>query len=69
MFGEKRLIEALNQNPDAEPEELVGNVRKAVDDFVKDASQFDDLTMLCFKYYGISSGAENTPDQGSSISP
>ena len=69
MFGEKRLIEALNQNSDADPEELVGNVRKAVDDFVKDASQFDDLTMLCFKYYGISSGAENRPDQGSSISP
>ena len=26
------------------------NVRKAVDDFVQDFEQFDDLTMLCIKY-------------------
>ena len=62
MFGEKRLIEALNQNSDAEPEELLGNVRKAIDDFVKDAPQYDDITMLSFKYYGISSGTENNPE-------
>ena len=62
MFGEKRLIEALNQNSDAEPEELLGNVRKAIDDFVKDAPQYDDITMLSFKYYGISSVTENNPE-------
>jgi len=28
------------------------NVRKAVDDFVQDFEQFDDLTMLCIKYNG-----------------
>ena len=28
------------------------NVRRAVDTFVKDAEQFDDLTMLCLEYKG-----------------
>ena len=60
MFGEERLIDALNQNPDAEPEMLLGNVRKAVDDFVKDAPQYDDLTMLSFKYFGISDHPDNS---------
>ena len=52
MFGTDRMLEALNREPDAEPEKIIGNVRQAVDDFVKDAEQFDDLTMLCFEYHG-----------------
>ena len=50
MFGEKRLVDALNEDPEASPEVLLGNVRNAVDGFVKDAEQFDDLTMLCLEY-------------------
>ena len=52
MFGTDRLVEALNHDPDASPEALLKNVRKAVDNFVKDAEQFDDLTMLCVEYRG-----------------
>ena len=52
LFGTKRTLEALNTDPDALPEELLKNVRKAVDAFVKDAPQFDDLTMLGFRYFG-----------------
>ena len=52
MFGEKRLTETLNQRPDAEPEALVRHVHDAVDRFADSASQFDDITMLCFKYCG-----------------
>ena len=33
-------------------QELLDNVRKGVDGFVKDAVQFDDLTMLCLEYEG-----------------
>ena len=55
LFGEERLIEALNQEPNPGPEELLPMVRQAVDDFVKDAPQFDDLTMLCFRYLGVRS--------------
>ena len=46
------MIDALNEAPDVPPEELLANVRKAVDDFVKEAPQFDDLTMLCLDYKG-----------------
>ena len=47
LFGTDRMIETLNTDPAASPEQILGNVRAAVDHFVKDAEQFDDLTMLC----------------------
>ena len=46
LFGTSRMIEALNRQPDAAPEKLLENVRSAVNEFVGDAPQFDDLTML-----------------------
>ena len=52
MFGMERMIEALNEGPDATPEELLVNVREAVREFVGDAQQFDDMTMLCVEYKG-----------------
>ena len=52
MFGTDRMLEALNKAPDASPEKLLANVRTAVDGFVKDAEQFDDLTMLCLSFLG-----------------
>ena len=52
LFGTDRMIEALNEDPSVEPEKILGNVRKAVDAFVKDEEQFDDLTMLCLEYKG-----------------
>ena len=52
MFGIDRMLEALNEDPNSAPEQLLKNVRSAVDNFVKDAEQFDDLTMLCLKYKG-----------------
>ena len=52
LFGMDRMIDALNQQPDAAPHDVLKNVRRAVDGFVKDAEQFDDLTMLCMAYKG-----------------
>ena len=52
MFGTDRMLDALNEEPDAGPERLLNNVRAAVDDFVDGAEQFDDLTMLCLEYRG-----------------
>ena len=52
LFGTKRMLDALNKDPDAEPEMLLVNVRRAVDEFVGDDEQFDDLTMMCFEYMG-----------------
>ena len=53
LFGTERMLAALNQNTAADPEGLLKNVRKAVEEFVKDAEQFDDLTMLSLEYKGV----------------
>lgn len=50
MFGTERMIQALNHESEAGTEKLISNVRAAIRDFVKDAEQFDDLTMLCIEY-------------------
>ena len=52
LFGPERLLAALNDNADDKPESILAGVRRAVDAFVKDAEQFDDLTMLCLEYKG-----------------
>ncbi len=52
LFGSERMLAALNGVPDAAPEQLLKAVRTAVDGFVKEAEQFDDLTMLCLEYRG-----------------
>ncbi len=52
LFGSERMLKALNDNPNAGSQETLLNVRKAVDDFVQDAEQFDDLTMLYLEYKG-----------------
>ena len=49
QFGTDRMLEALNKDPAASPEQLLKNVRASVDAFVKEAEQFDDLTMLCLE--------------------
>ena len=54
------MLTALNARPDGTPEELMGNIHCAVDDFVQDAEQFDDLTMLCMEYRGAEPADELT---------
>lgn len=53
LFGNDRMIEALNEDNSATPDNILKHVRRAVDGFVKDAEQFDDLTMLCVEYKGV----------------
>ncbi|MDO4865220.1 MAG: SpoIIE family protein phosphatase [Clostridia bacterium] len=52
LFGTQRMLDALNAAPDITPQQVLKNVRQAVDGFVRDAEQFDDLTMLCMEYKG-----------------
>lgn len=52
QFGTERAVEALNKAPNAAPEQIIANVTSAIHDFVKDAPQFDDTTMLCIKRTG-----------------
>ena len=60
FFGTSRLLDALNAAPGAVPKEILKNVRAAVDGFVREAEQFDDITMMCveFKEYSDKSKEE-----------
>ena len=52
LFGNDRLIQALNVKPDAKPKEVISNVMRGINVFVAGAEQFDDITMLCVEYRG-----------------
>ena len=52
LFGTERMLRSLNLNPDAQPRAVLENVMNGIDGFVLGAEQFDDITMLCFKYKG-----------------
>lgn len=52
LFGTDRMIEALRTAEDKSPKEILAAVDAAVDKFVGEAPQFDDLTMLCIEYKG-----------------
>lgn len=48
MFGTDRTLEVLNSNLKREPEAVIHDMTKAIDEFVGDTDQFDDITMLSF---------------------
>ena len=52
LFGTDRMVTALNSAAEGSARDVLVNVRKSVDEFVQDAEQFDDLTMLCLDYKG-----------------
>ena len=52
LFGTERMLEALNRDPDAPPEQVLEQVAQDINRFVDGAEQFDDITMLSFRYHG-----------------
>lgn len=56
LFGTDRMLDALNKDPDADPEQVLDNVRDGIDEFVQGAEQFDDITMMSLKYLGPKKG-------------
>jgi sigma-B regulation protein RsbU (phosphoserine phosphatase) len=54
LYGTERMLSALNSEPDAQPEQVLVNVMNDITGFVGGAEQFDDITMLCFRYMGPS---------------
>ena len=52
LFGTDRMIAALNENVSSDSKETLSDIRRAVDGFVGNAEQFDDLTMMCLEYKG-----------------
>ena len=50
LFGTNRMLQALNAHAYDTPKEILRGVRLAVNEFVSDMEQFDDLTMMCLEY-------------------
>jgi len=52
LFGEEKLLAALNEYEGNEPQAMCDKVKQDVDRFVGEAPQFDDITMLSLTYKG-----------------
>lgn len=52
LFGMERIDAALNKEENADTKRVIENVAEGIDEFVAGAPQFDDITMLSFKYLG-----------------
>jgi sigma-B regulation protein RsbU (phosphoserine phosphatase) len=52
LYGNDRLLNALNTNKDRDMHELLPAVKADIDEFVGNAPQFDDITMLGFIFNG-----------------
>ena len=50
LYGMERLSDVLNKVKDDTPEAVLDAVKTDLDEFVGDAPQFDDITMLCLEY-------------------
>ena len=52
QFGIERLLEVANRMKDVSAQEALESIETAVDEFVGEDEQFDDMTMLCLQYNG-----------------
>ena len=50
LYGEDRLLAFMNENAKMEATELLPTLKGNIDEFVGEAPQFDDITMLMFDY-------------------
>lgn len=46
LFGEQRMLDALNRHWTEQPQDVLSGVRGEIDAFVGNAPQLDDITML-----------------------
>jgi sigma-B regulation protein RsbU (phosphoserine phosphatase) len=50
LYGEDRLLAFMNKNAQANATDFLPALKTDIDEFVGEASQFDDITMLMFDY-------------------
>ena len=50
LYGMERLENVLNANLGQSPNDILPAIKKDIDQFVGNAPQFDDITMLCLEY-------------------
>ena len=60
LYGEDRLLAFMNQNATVQATELLPALKANIDEFVGEAPQFDDITMLMFDYKPQKGGEQMT---------
>ena len=60
LYGEERLLAFMNQNDSLEATALLPALKSNIDEFVGEAPQFDDITMLMFDYKSYQGGEQMT---------
>ena len=60
LYGEDRLLDYMNKNAAVQATELLPALKADIDEFVGEAPQFDDITMLMFDYKPQKEGARMT---------
>ena len=60
LYGEDRLLDFMNQNSTVEAKALLQRLKANIDEFVGDAPQFDDITMLLLDYKSYQGGEHMT---------
>ena len=60
LYGEDRLLAFMNQNKTVDAVTLLPELKSNIDEFVGEAPQFDDITMLMFDYKPKEGGANMT---------
>ena len=60
LYGEDRLLTFMNQNSAVDAVTLLPALKSNIDEFVGEAPQFDDITMLMFDYKPKEGGANMT---------
>jgi serine phosphatase RsbU (regulator of sigma subunit) len=59
LYGEDRLLSFMNQNATVEATAFLPALKANIDEFVGEAPQFDDITMLMFDYKPKQGGCAN----------
>ncbi len=62
LYGEERLLSFMNQNALVRATEILPALKANIDEFVGEAPQFDDITMLMFDYK-LKQGGEQMTNQ------
>jgi sigma-B regulation protein RsbU (phosphoserine phosphatase) len=59
LFGEQRLVAALDANRDCGPLDLLSAIKREVDNFAEGTEQADDITMLALRINGAADFSED----------
>ena len=64
FFGVPRMLNALNEDSNVRPMQIVRRVKKRMGGFVKDTPQHDDMTMLSLTFFGPRGNVSNARASG-----